>query len=128
MQKKKTGFTLIELLVTATIIIVLSMIGMVSFAKAGKAARDSRRRADLAMVQQAMVQYKVNEAGAYPVGDFTTVVGILQNPLTTYLSSGPIVDPKNDLTYFYSCTGCDGTRFTLTAALENGGTLSVTNP
>lgn len=130
MQKKqRTGFTLIELLVTATIIIVLSVIGAVSFAKAGKSARDSRRRADLAMVQQAMVQYKVNEGVGYPTGDFDTIVGTLQDENTRYLSPGTIEDPKNDATYFYACTGCTTTAFTLSATLENdGSTFEIFNP
>nr|MBP7843007.1 prepilin-type N-terminal cleavage/methylation domain-containing protein [Candidatus Woesebacteria bacterium] len=34
--RKKNGFTLIELLVVATIIVVLSAIGLVSFTNAGK--------------------------------------------------------------------------------------------
>jgi len=124
MYKQKTGFTLIELLVTATIIIVLSLIGMVSFAKAGKAARDSRRRADLAMVQQAMVQYKVNEAGAYPTGSFATVVGALNT--AGYLSDPVPVDPKSP-TYDYSCA-CAAATFSLTATLESGGTFTLSNP
>ncbi|MDA1079413.1 MAG: hypothetical protein O2840_01840 [bacterium] len=130
MQKQqKTGFTFIELLVTATIIIVLSVIGAVSFAKAGQSARDSRRRADLAMVQQAMVQYKVNEGVGYPTGDFDTIVTTLQDEDTRYLSPGAIEDPKNDATYFYACTGCTTTEFTLSATLENdGSTLEFTNP
>ena len=131
-KKQKTGFTLIELLVTATIIIVLSVIGAVSFAKAGKSARDARRRADLAMVQQAMVQYKVNEGGLYPAGDFATIVGILQNPSTSYLSPGTIADPKSSAPYVYVCNPdpCTTTAFTLRTGSEvtTGTFITFSNP
>ncbi|PIR60443.1 MAG: hypothetical protein COU67_02130 [Candidatus Pacebacteria bacterium CG10_big_fil_rev_8_21_14_0_10_44_54] len=132
-HKKTAGFTFIELLVSATIIIVLSVIGMVSFAKAGKSARDARRKADLAMVQQAMVQYKVNEGGLYyvPAGadgkaKFVNLVNELKNE--GYLSSPVPADPKNDATYYYTYSG-DTVSFTVSAALpENGGTITFSNP
>ncbi|OGJ37640.1 MAG: hypothetical protein A3A82_01875 [Candidatus Pacebacteria bacterium RIFCSPLOWO2_01_FULL_47_12] len=131
MYKRQTyGFTFIELLVSATIIIVLSVIGVVSFAKAGKSARDARRRADLAMVQQAMVQYKVNEGtGEYPAGDFATVVGTLHT--NGYLSSSTITDPKSS-TYNYACDpSCTDVGFTITAYSEVAGdyvTILFKNP
>ena len=65
-QKRKNGFTLIELLVVATIIVVLSAIGLVSFTNAGKSARNSKRKSDLETVRQALVLYK-SDTGAYPV-------------------------------------------------------------
>ena len=135
MYKRQTyGFTFIELLVSATIIIVLSVIGVVSFAKAGKSARDARRRADLAMVQQAMVQYKVNEGtGEYPdptganaKEKFADLIPTLQT--AGYLSAGTIQDPKNDLTYYYAfaCTLCAGTDFTVSATPEVTGAPAIT--
>jgi len=132
MQKRKqTGFTFIELLVSATIIIVLSVIGVASFAKAGKSARDSRRRADLAMVQQAMVQYKVNQGtGVYPEGAFSAVITALQLSSAGYLSAGSIVDPKSP-TYNYACAPCTTTSFKLTAYSEVTATANAiffTNP
>ncbi len=66
-KRRKNGFTLIELLVVATIIVVLSAIGLVSFTNAGKSARNSKRKSDLETVRQALVLYK-SDMGAYPIG------------------------------------------------------------
>lgn len=66
MRKKRNGFTLIELLVVATIIVVLSAIGLVSFTNAGKSARNSKRKSDLETVRQALVLYK-SDTGGYPI-------------------------------------------------------------
>src|SRR3972149_1590727 len=49
---RQLGFTLIEILVVATIIIVLSTIGMASYQQAGVRARNGKRRADMETVRQ----------------------------------------------------------------------------
>lgn len=64
-KQQTRGFTIIELLVVATIIAVLVAIGSVSFANAGKSARNSKRKADLETVRQALVLYKSDNA-IYP--------------------------------------------------------------
>ncbi|NCS87105.1 MAG: prepilin-type N-terminal cleavage/methylation domain-containing protein, partial [Candidatus Pacebacteria bacterium] len=66
-KNKKKGFTLIELLVVATIITILSAIGLVSFVNAGKGARDAKRKADLETVRQALVLRR-SDLGNYPSG------------------------------------------------------------
>ena len=121
-MKAQKGFSLIELLVVATIIIVLSTIGIVSYANSGRSARDSRRKADLETVRQAMVLYR-SEHGAYPVG-----CGSGHNPMifgcrtedlveAGYLSEPRPFDPKLDSTYFYSASSTNST-FCLCARLE----------
>lgn len=65
-RKHKSGFTMIELLVVATIIIVLSAVGLVSYRKAGESSRNAKRKADLEIVRQALVLYKADN-GYYPV-------------------------------------------------------------
>lgn len=77
--RKKNGFTLIELLVVATIIVVLSAIGLVSFTNAGKSARNSKRKSDLETVRQALVLYK-SDTGSYPIAtieSYSNVAGVV---------------------------------------------------
>ena len=132
-KKQIAGFTLIELLVVSTIIVVLSAIGMVSFANAGRSARNAKRKSDLETVRQALVLYKSDES-TYPVlsGDtntnYETVVG-LSNLGDGYISSPTPADPKtgdpacgnpqgsDTCDYTYNGTA---TTFRLTAPLEGG--------
>lgn len=112
----QAGFTLIELLVVATIIIVISAIGLVSFTNTGRSARDSKRRADLETVRQALVLYR-SEEGAYPdTNSYNTLVADLAD--ANYLSQPTPVDPKNDSTYRYQVNS-DPAEFCLCALLEN---------
>lgn len=115
-NSKKRGFTLIELLVTSTIIIVLSAIGMVSFASAGKNARDSKRKADLETVRQALVLYKT-EVGNYPTGAYTAATNTLKSQ--GFLSDPLPRDPKSSNSYDYKVSG---SQFCLCASAEGTGT------
>lgn len=138
--KNQSGFTLIELLVVATIIVVLSAIGLVSFSTAGKSARNSKRKADLETVRQALVLYK-SDTGTYPVLSPGTHARY-ENLLSTYLSPGNYIsdptpdDPKagqnscgtgGTSACNYTYTGTAST-FTLTAPLEGETTYTLTNP
>jgi len=116
-KNNKTGFTMIELLVVTTIIIVLTTIGLVSFTTANRNARNGKRKADLEMVRQALVLYRV-DAGSYPSG---TVFSTMISTISEYTSATEVTDPKNDATYFYAYSS-DGSTFTLTAILEPDGT------
>jgi type II secretory pathway pseudopilin PulG len=64
-KKRKVGFTMIELLVVATIIIVLSAVGLVSYRKAGESSRNAKRKADLEIVRQSLVLFRADN-GYYP--------------------------------------------------------------
>lgn len=136
--KNQSGFTLIELLVVATIIVVLSAIGLVSFSTAGKSARNSKRKADLETVRQALVLYK-SDNGEYPNG----LAGANYSAMITTLSSGYIsdptpVDPKDGQAGCGSGGGSETlcgyiyvgtpTTFTLRAPLEDDLDYTVTNP
>jgi prepilin-type N-terminal cleavage/methylation domain-containing protein len=120
------GFSMIELLVVATIIVVLSTIGLVSYSQAGQSSRDGKRKADLETVRQALVLYRVDNGG-YPVSsDYAAMMTVIAD----YISSPDIQDPRNSsdptATYSYSS---DGTTFTLSATLEkDGSTYQVENP
>lgn len=130
-KKFKRGFTLIELLVVATIITILSAIGLVSFVNAGQGARDAKRKSDLETVRQALVLYR-SDLGVYPAGagSAKTAYTTLMTTLSAgkYISSPTPADPKNDATYYYSYVS-NTTTFTVSATLEKTGLVyTLTNP
>ncbi len=114
---KKSGFSIIELLVVATIIVVLSTIGLVSYRQATVSSRNAKRKADLETVRAALVMYRTDE-GNYPDTDsFSSMLGELQ--AGDYLNVDNIEDPKNDSTYRYRYDShSNGASFDLCAYLE----------
>ncbi|TSC93437.1 MAG: putative General secretion pathway protein GspG [Candidatus Berkelbacteria bacterium Licking1014_7] len=85
-QKFLTGFTLIELVVVVAIIGILSSIAVISFKGQTAKARDAKRKADLATLQQALEgYYEVN--GKYPTCD---------NVIEAWLYEGVSPNPPND--------------------------------
>jgi len=113
---ESSGFSLIELLVVATIIIVLTTIGLVSFQSAGRNSRDAKRKADLETVRQGLVLYRA-DLGSYPTG---SVYGTMTTRLIDldYLTSPAPTDPKGTApnVYSYSSAGSD---FCVCASMEN---------
>lgn len=61
----KKAFTLIELLVVIAIIAILITVGSVSYTRAVKLSRDSKRQTDLEQIRQALETYR-SEIGTYP--------------------------------------------------------------
>ena len=126
---------MIELLVSATIIAVLSAIGLVSFRSANMKARNGKRMADLQQVRAALEIYR-SDFPTYPndtvTGDMANISDVAPNPpggnLSDYLSSDSIIDPKTG-TYDYSYDS-DGITYTLCANMEPEGTPDecVVNP
>lgn len=57
MKFKSSGFTLIELLVVMAIIGILTAIALATYASVQKRGRDSKRQADLKVLQSALEQY-----------------------------------------------------------------------
>ncbi len=118
---RNKGFTLIEILVAATIVSVLSAIGMVSYASVNKRSRDAKRVSDLEQVRSALELYRADN-GVYPgtVTGFVALTGLDSGdgtgPLVpTYLPSVPM-DPQSVplaiKTYFYNpVVGGTGTNF-----------------
>jgi general secretion pathway protein G len=107
MQKK--GFTLIEILVAATIIAVLSVVGVASYTSINKRSRDAKRKSDLEQVRSALEMYRTDK-GFYPDtgSDFTSLEDLESALVPTYMPSIP-TDPKSTTTtpipYYYSPLG-----------------------
>lgn len=100
------GFTLIELLVVIAIIGILVAIVTSSFLTAQKQTRDSRRKADLEQIRQALETHR-SELGIYPanLADLETA---------NYISNLPS-DPSSNL---YAYSRDTTTTYRLCAALE----------
>lgn len=126
-----SGFSLIELLVVATLIIILSTIGLVSYNRSLVNSRNAKRKADLEIMRQALVLYKLDN-GRYPDLTDATFAEVQTAIGSSYLQDVP-ADPKNDATYFYSYDGtgtCGApgcTTFQLSAQLETDATSYTVN-
>jgi len=101
----KKGFTLIELLVVISIIGILIAVGVTSYQKSVKLSRDSKRKADIEQIRQALETYRsVN--GAYPAAESSLVPDYIRELPT---------DPKDRV---YTYTYLTDTTYTLCADLE----------
>lgn len=111
-MKIRKGFTLIELLVVVAIIAILSAVGLSTFVNAQRRARDSRRRADMLQIQNAMEQYYLLN-NAYPNlgGGYTELPA-------TYWSSGSYPRDPRATPGGYGQTGLSATAYTVCADLE----------
>jgi len=105
---KKKGFTFIEILVTITIIAILVVIGVISYASVNKRSRDARRKSDIEQIRSALEMYKA-DFGYYPDGGsgaFSAIKGYPPTDIETalidrgYISSIPS-DPKDNTVYPY---------------------------
>jgi prepilin-type N-terminal cleavage/methylation domain-containing protein len=131
----KKGFTLIELTVSIAIIgilagVVLSLINPITLQKK---SRDSRRKADLEAIRQALELYRADNK-EYPTGGWYGSAHSSWSSFTSQLTSEYItnvpVDPVNDGTgnpgpcygsqnYRYNYLALDsGKRYVLTAIME----------
>ena len=127
-QRQQWAFTMIELLVATTIIILLTTIGLVSFRQASVSSRNSKRKADLETVRQALTLYK-QDNNYYAPSSSITFNGLVTSLYNGgYLSEVSLVDPKNVTPYIYQaiCSTVSGTacvKVTLRTALEPDGTV-----
>lgn len=102
---RSRAFSLIELLVVISIMAILLAIAIGSFTAASRSARNSKRRADMETLRQAMVVYKA-DTGAYP----TSLAGVQAILEAGYVSPPFPTNPKGQ-NYI---TGVDGGGFTST--------------
>lgn len=120
------AFTMIELLVVATIVIILTTLALVSFAQANMSVRNSKRKADLETMRQALMLYR-QDNGYYAVGSTVTFAGLANDLYSDeYLSEASLQDPRHQVPYVYQAA-CDSVvdgncmKIILQAALEPNG-------
>ncbi len=126
-MNKRQGFTLLEVLVSATIIAVLTTIGLVSFSSVNKRSRDVKRKGDLEQIRSALEMYRSDNStypGEYPrvvgAGAFADAAGLSAALVTgSYMPSIP-ADPNEDNAYYYQTTATSGqyTSYCICAHLE----------
>lgn len=122
---RNRGFTLIELLVAMTIVAVLMGLELFSLQGSRKAARDSKRKADLEQIRSALEVYR-SDCGTYPnlselSGELTgssVEEGAVCSVDDVYLSEVPTdpLAPSKLYSYTYNATT---NSYTLCASLEN---------
>lgn len=110
---KNSGFTLIEVLVAATIVALLSTIGISSYQAVTRQGRDALRKSDMEQIRSALEIYK-SEENLYPDNS---------SECTANLSSGYInpypQDPKSP-SFRYCYAKLTNLTYNLCAHLENG--------
>jgi prepilin-type N-terminal cleavage/methylation domain-containing protein len=130
MPKLLRGFTLVELLIVVAIISMLALVGLVSYGVVLQRGRDTKRVADLKIIQSALEQYRADQ-GMYPTSP-------LPNPFTVgnkvYLNTIPSEPLSTNPAYCYvpkritdTCSSiatpvCSGTTcnsYCIYAKLEN---------
>jgi general secretion pathway protein G len=124
---KDRGFTLLEVLVSATIIAVLTVIGVVSFSSVNKRSRDVKRKSDLEQIRSALEMYRsdnIVSPGQYPssgAGSYTNATSLAGSLVSTYAPAIPD-DPNSSNHYRYRAIDSGGgvySSYCLCAFLEN---------
>lgn len=111
------GFSLLELLVVISIIGILVSIGTASFTAAQRTSRDSRRRADIKVMQNAFEQYQSSN-GAYAACATMAAYDSGTGPL---MPGGLPLDPRNTGDYVYNTsTACTTSTYCVCALMETG--------
>lgn len=118
----KKAFTLIELLVVITIMSILIAAAAVNYQKTVQLSRDSKRKADIEQIRQALETYR-SENNSYPnTGTNAGLTALVPD----YIGAIP-TDPKSGgYTYVAGAAGVV-INYSLCAALENDPQTPLTN-
>lgn len=118
----KKGFTLIEVLLAITIVGILSGFVVVQMNNAGNATKDTKRKADIELIRNALISYRSENYSSTPVtdADGCTIGGdcptSISEALQPFIATLP-TDPNAGTYYTYKS---DGTTCSLYATLSNG--------
>jgi general secretion pathway protein G len=116
----RSGFTLIEILVAATIVGLLSTIGMTGFQAVTRNGRDALRKSDLEQIRSALEIYK-SENNAYPDDENCGVDSGVD--MSQYINTYPS-DPRST-NYRYCYVRSDELHYNICAHLENGASTDL---
>ncbi len=132
-QTHSLGFTLLELLVTVTIIAILTLIGIVSYASVNRRSRDVKRKSDLEEIRSALEMYRSDNVngGVYPSegnGSWTPAGSLKADLVSTYIPAVPD-DPNGTNHYQYMGIQTNNvySSYCLCACLESNN-CDGTNP
>ncbi len=110
------AFTLIEVLVAATIVALLSTIGLSGYQAITRSGRDALRKSDLEQIRSALEIYK-SENGTYPLPTTTCAPALPASYINPYPA-----DPKSASSQ-YCYVWQSNLTYQLCAHLENGSTV-----
>lgn len=118
--KISKGYTLLELLVVIGLITILMSFGAASYSTAQKKARDSKRKSDLKVLQNALEQYysvcqysyplphAADQTSADPYFASVATIGTCDTGVRPILSG--LLDPMGKK---YICLNCTASSFTI---------------
>lgn len=130
MKGEKVGFTLIEILIVTSMIMLITLLGLVDFGGLRRRARDARRKSDLKQIQKALELYRARQSpprypGSLPVpGNCWTSAGDGTPcppggaPNIIYMEKMP-GDPIKQPLASYSYSQVNTLNYLLCACLEN---------
>lgn len=128
MKIQNKGFTLVELIVVITILAVLATIGFVSFTGYSQISRDSKRKADISLINKWLQVYQTrNDIVPEPSEQKVTIKDGTTNLLIQWYAKIDIlreiavsdaIDPLDNQYYIYT-TNATKTKFQVLGYLEN---------
>lgn len=117
------GYTLLELLVVIGLITVLMSFGAASYSAAQQKARDSKRRSDLKVLQNAMEQYYSVCKFKYPIVADGTGISTITTVADCTVGAGKVIvkDLLDPMGVAYKCSGvCDADEYTICPSTISG--------
>lgn len=119
-MKSESGFSLLEIIIAISIIALFTILPILAYTSYLKKTRDEKRKSDISKVAQALESYKA-EKGTYPPDLQSLVSGGFLPDIPTDPLNGQKVPWDPNQTFGYSFSNPDGTTYSLSAFMENGG-------
>lgn len=128
------GFTLIELIVAISIVVILSTIGIASYAKVQENARDTRRQQDLNTIMNGVVFYMQANDNDLPTtteGPVRTQISSLSPNYINVMPEDPTCDTDEPLDedrpcYYYEVIDIATNLFGIAAKMDNLSNANIT--